>query len=113
MYVSDSSGTRVRDAALQEVVLTGRAVELAARSRCRSTLQARRSRTLPRLVAFASRSDQVGAARIARQVEQVEALRGEQLDDVRRTHRTLIAAAELDVQDQAPSRAPNLVRVGQ
>ena len=54
---------------------------------------------------------EVLAARIAIHVEQVEALRREQLDDVRRAHRTLIARAEPDVLDRRPVAA-ELVGVG-
>ena len=53
----------------------------------------------------------IPTARVAVQVEQVEALRGEQLDDVRRTNRTLIAAAEPHVLYRRPVTA-DLVGVG-
>jgi len=93
----------VRVSALQELVLTGRAVE-----GCRSHVRSGDTRrdTLGR-----GGRPGVSAARIAVDVEQVEALRGEQLDDVRRTDGGLVAATDLEGSHRRPVET-DLVGVG-
>ena len=81
---------------------------------CRATPEPTRPRARPsRRILRDARLRIAGrrTAGIAGRVEQVEALRGEQLDDVGRTDRTLVAAAQADVGNRRPLEA-ELVGVG-
>ena len=96
---------QVRVAALEELVLAGRAVE-----RRRSDL-ARRHARRDALRGARLRVARGRAAGIARRVEQVEALRREELDDVRRTDCALVTRPQADVGDRRPLEA-ELVGIG-
>ena len=98
-------GFQFEVAALQEVVLASGAVQTRPASRVVEHRRRHAARDTGIARGFAGRADQIRTARIARQVEQVEALRREQLHDVRRPNRALIAAAEADVLHGRPVRA--------
>ena len=119
----DAVGVRIRIlrcqlgiAALQEVVLTCRAVQRRApslppaRRSPGSCRESRCSSALTRVVVAGSACS-APAARIARRIEQVEALCREQLDDVGRTDRLLVAGTQADVRNRRPLEA-KLVSVG-
>src|SRR6185436_7629598 len=109
----DAVGIRVRRLRLQGlvaacigVVLAGRAVEGST-----AQLRTREAGVQTGLVRSGTRlAGESSTARIAVHVEQHEAPRREQLDDVRRTHRALVARAEADVFERRVLHA-ELVRV--